>query len=68
MPCVTYLSMSTTTTQLLLRCYDVLKSGRYDCVFIATFEQVNAESSIFIIKLENLIVVRLLLGFWLLIC
>ena len=41
-------------TQLLLRCFVALKSGWRDHVFTARFKQVNVESSIFIIKSENL--------------
>ena len=45
------LNVNNTTTQLLLRCFIALKSG---CVIM--FLQVNVESSIPIIKFENLTV------------
>ena len=51
-----FLNVNNTTTQLLLRCFIALKSGWCDYVFTARFKQVNAESSILIIKFKNLTV------------
>ena len=50
-----FLNVDNTMTQLLLRPFIPLKSGCYDRAFTARFEQVIAESSIFLSMFGNLI-------------